>query len=294
MGQVRSACRALLLENRSPAAALSALDNFAARLPGARCTTVLCAVFDPATGHLVYSNAGHPPPIVVTADGTSTVLTSGRSVPVGIRPGRPRPDAETALAPRGMLLAYTDGLVERRRRSLDLGIAAAADALGAVTETASIEDAANHLLAAMTPDAGFSDDVALLLYRHPAPLTRDFAADAGELTPTRNALRTWLRSAAIDPTTEGAALIAVGEAIANAIEHGRRPDRVHSVSLTATAWGDTLHLRVTDTGRWTPPVVHRSPVRGRGIDMMTKLVDRAVIDHDPDGTTVDLQMRIPR
>ncbi|MFZ0831809.1 MAG: response regulator, partial [Mycobacterium sp.] len=42
MGQLRSACRALLLEHHSPAAALTALDRFAARLPGARCTTAFC------------------------------------------------------------------------------------------------------------------------------------------------------------------------------------------------------------------------------------------------------------
>ena len=35
MGQVRSACRALLFDNPSPGAALAGMDRFAARLPGA-------------------------------------------------------------------------------------------------------------------------------------------------------------------------------------------------------------------------------------------------------------------
>ena len=49
MGQLRSACRALLLEQPSPGAALAGLDRFAARLPGARCASAFCAVLDPAT-----------------------------------------------------------------------------------------------------------------------------------------------------------------------------------------------------------------------------------------------------
>jgi len=52
MGQLRSACRALLLQHDDPAAALTALDGFAGLLEGAACTTVLCARLDPATGEL--------------------------------------------------------------------------------------------------------------------------------------------------------------------------------------------------------------------------------------------------
>ena len=47
MGQLRSACRALLLENPSPRAALAGLDRFAARFTGRSCTTAVCAVLDP-------------------------------------------------------------------------------------------------------------------------------------------------------------------------------------------------------------------------------------------------------
>ena len=122
MGQLRSACRALLLERSSPAAALAGLDRFASRLPGAQSTTAFCAILDPDTGELTYSSAGHPPAILVYADGTTQLLEGGHSIALGIRPDRVRPQAQVTVPAQATLLLYTDGLVERRRRSLDDGI----------------------------------------------------------------------------------------------------------------------------------------------------------------------------
>src|SRR4029077_12180474 len=121
MGQVRSACRALLFDNPSPSAALAGMDRFAARLPGAECTTAVCAVLNPDTGELAYSSAGHPPPILVHADGTTRTLEDGRDIPLGLRTDRPRPEARVTMPARATLLLYTDGLVERRGQSLDTG-----------------------------------------------------------------------------------------------------------------------------------------------------------------------------
>src|SRR5579884_159927 len=126
MGQVRSACRALLFENPSPRAALAGLDRFAARLPGAQCTTAVCAVLNTETGELVYSSAGHPPPILVYADGTTRILDDGHTIALGVRTDWPRPEAHVTVPARATVLFYTDGLVERRRIALGQGISRAA------------------------------------------------------------------------------------------------------------------------------------------------------------------------
>lgn len=291
MGQVRSACRALLFDNPSPAAALEGLDRFAARLPGAQCATAVCAVLNPETGELVYSSAGHPPPILVDADGGTHMLENGHSVALGIRPHRSRPEARVVVPARSTLLLYTDGLVERRRRSLDEGIDRAA-ALVQDGRVSPLNELADHIMSWLAPSNGYQDDVALLLYRHPAPLELTFPADVSHLAPARRALRSWLTRARLDPDQTMNVLIAAGEAVANAIEHGHRHSPGGIIALDATALVDEVQLTITDTGSWKTPQPAANPHRGRGIALMRGLMHDVTINPDPGGTTVQLSVRI--
>jgi serine phosphatase RsbU (regulator of sigma subunit)/anti-sigma regulatory factor (Ser/Thr protein kinase) len=291
MGQVRSACRALLIGHPSPGAALAGMDRFAARLPGARCTTVVCAVLNPDTGELVYSSAGHPPPILVHADGTTQILEDGHSIALGVRPNWSRPEARATIPARATLLLYTDGLVERRRKALDLGISRAA-AVVQDGRTSTLDDLANKIMSGLAPSGGYQDDVVVLLYRHPAPLQLTFPAHVSQLAPTRTALRTWLTQAGVAPDQSMAVLIAAGEAVANAIEHGHRHRPEGTISMGATALVDRVHLTITDTGSWKTPQPAADSTRGRGIALMRGLMHDVTINPDNAGTTVHLTARI--
>ena len=165
MGQLRSAGRVLLLENNTPAQVLTALDRFAALVTGARCSTAFCAVVDPRARILRYSSAGHPPAILVDTAGAHRLLEHAQSRPLAVANGRYRPEADAALPAGSTLLLYTDGLVERRRESLGIGIGRAVTALAAGRELAP-DDLADRLTAALLAD-GHADDAALLIYRQP-------------------------------------------------------------------------------------------------------------------------------
>jgi PAS domain S-box-containing protein len=291
MGQLRSACRALLLQQTSPARTLMALDYFAADVPGALCTTVFCGILDPRTGRLTYSSAGHPPAILTRADGATRLLDQADSIPLAVRPGIQRPEAEFTVPPRATLLMYTDGLVERRRRSLTVGI----DEAGEVVQNgrdAALDDLASLLMDRLAPAGGYDDDVALLLYRHPAPLELSFPAESAQLAPVRKTLRTWLSKCGLPPHEVQSVLVAAGEACANAVEHGKHDDGFHSVWLRVEALADDLYLTVKDTGRWQTPRHDGDANRGRGVALMRAMMRHVSITPGPVGTTVDMHMRI--
>ncbi len=293
MGQLRSACRALLLQDAHPSRTLMALDHFAATVPGALCTTVFCGVLDPGTGRLTYSSAGHPPGILAHPDGGTRLLEAGRSTPLAVRPGHPRPEADCTMPARATLLLYTDGLVERRRRPLMDGIHRAGAAVQEGRD-ASLDDLASLVMSRLAPAGGYDDDVAVLLYRHPAPLDVAFPAESGQLAPVRKTLRNWLSACEVPPRMLQGVLVAAGEACANAVEHGHRNAPGDTVRLRAEARVDTLHLSVADSGRWRTPHPEANAHRGRGVTLMRAMMQEVTITPGPSGTTVDMHARIPR
>ena len=298
MGQLRSASQAVLLRAPGPAEAVADLDTFASRIPGAECTTVFCAILDPAAGTVTYSCAGHPPPILVTAGGEYHLLDQARSLPLAMLPADWRRRQATATLPPGAtLMLYTDGLVERRNQPLDKGIDAAAVTVAEHAQDHP-DDVADHVMSAMTPAAGYEDDVAVLIYRHPpAPLTVQVPADDPScLALLRARLRQWLSAAGIGSGEATDIMIAAGEAAANAFEHATtdRPADAAPVQITLTARAahTMVRLTVADTGSWRPPAADREQpapgTRGHGLIFMHALMDDVTIDPSAHGTTVTL------
>lgn len=165
MGQLRSALSAAARVADGPARALEALGLYARHVDGAESSTVVKTFIDWAAHTIVYSSAGHPPPVLLHPDGTVTLLDRATDPPLGARPEHvPRPEATTPFVEGETLVLYTDGLIERRHEDIDLGLARLSDALVRHGRTGP-EELADALLADLLPPAGNTDDVALVIIR---------------------------------------------------------------------------------------------------------------------------------
>jgi hypothetical protein len=165
MGQVRNALRAYAVEGHSPATLLHLLDVLIDEAGHDLFTTAIVASYDPVTGSLTCASAGHLPPILWT-DAGARVLEIAPGAPIGVRGPQPYVERTVVLEPGDALVAYTDGLVERRGESIDDGI----ERLRASIEQLSSRvpaTACDDIAMAVTGD-GRADDICVLALRRTA------------------------------------------------------------------------------------------------------------------------------
>ncbi|HJU48439.1 MAG TPA: SpoIIE family protein phosphatase, partial [Gaiellaceae bacterium] len=166
MGQLRSALRAFVLERADAAAALRSLAQFASDPTHATGATAVCVVLDPATGVFQYARAGHPPVLVVRADGRPDVLDEARGIPLGVFADAAYENSVGVLGEGDLLVLYSDGAVERRGEAIDEGIERLA-ALVARNGLSSRE-LCDVVSDALRAEETVTDDVALVLARRVA------------------------------------------------------------------------------------------------------------------------------
>ncbi len=300
MSRLRAAVSATALTGADPDAVLSSLDRYAAGIPGARCATVSYAVIDtgqPGDGaaSISYSCAGHPYPLLVTPDQTPVFLQAGRRPPVAASASQLKANtAEQELPAGSLLLLYTDGLIERPGETLDEGFARL-QAAAAYRAELSVGEFCDELVGRMAPPGGYTDDVVLLAVRPNHNTARSFAsvlpAAPVNIPEARHRLRDWLTGIAVDPRRVCDILLATGEAVSNAIEHGSGGDPLRTVSVEAFVRGHTVTATVSDTGRWSgdSSASQRSLQGGRGLTMINGLADHVKTVRTAHGTRITLE-----
>lgn len=164
MGQVRTLLRAYAIDNPDPSRVLRRTNTALSKVLPETLASVVYAVLDPATGHLTYANAGHPPPILVTADGHCEYLVDTSGIMLGAAKEAGFVTHVRRISPGTAMLCYTDGLIEDRHRDIAGGLAILADALkhaAPLTAEAMCATAQSALLGT----AERADDVCLLAAR---------------------------------------------------------------------------------------------------------------------------------
>jgi PAS domain S-box-containing protein len=290
VGRLRSALRAYALEGHGAGLVIERLNRLVwTELQESQMATLIYVVLDPADGTLRWVNAGHLPPLVLGSDRTPKFLEGGRSVPLGVLPFPSFQEVEFRLEPGGTVVLYTDGLVERPGEHIDAGLAKLAGEVRAAP--AAPEALCDHLLAAMVPERGAQDDVAILALQN-IPVGDEFSvelpAEPEALAAMRGLLRRWLVHAEGTDQEIAEITTACGEAATNAIEHagsgGGAPFEV-----TGTVAEGEVDITVRDYGAWRAP---RDGDQGRGLSLMRALMDSVDVDPGQEGTSVRLRRRL--
>ncbi|MGX6601600.1 SpoIIE family protein phosphatase [Micromonosporaceae bacterium Da 78-11] len=160
MAEVRHAVRAYAVEGHPPDTVLRLVNRFMRTVLPTDSATLCLFTLDPATGEVRLASAGHPPPLLRTADGVSFLPTRGTLL--GLTASRPA-ELEFVLPPGGTLVLYTDGLVERRDADIDVGLAALARA--AVEVETSLDAFCQRLLVQLAGRGQQADDIAVVALR---------------------------------------------------------------------------------------------------------------------------------
>jgi serine phosphatase RsbU (regulator of sigma subunit)/CheY-like chemotaxis protein/anti-sigma regulatory factor (Ser/Thr protein kinase) len=289
MSELRNALRAFAVEGHSPAAALHQLDRLVhATLGPGMIATVLFLIIDASKGTVLISRAGHPPPALRTATGEIRFLETGGTLPLGIDDRVKADEAEYAVNPGDTLLLFTDGLVERRRESINTGFDRLRDAF--TNAPADVEELCDYILERTVTEQASHDDIAVLAVRVLGPplgaLQLSLPAKATSVPLVRHRLRVWLNENVpeLDTVARGDLEVAWSEACTNVIRHAYGPGDA-TFDASAAREGNAISLQVRDTGQWRPP---RGQHGGRGIALMRELCDEVRVDRRSEGTTVTM------
>lgn len=294
MAQLRNGMRALCLDRRTPGETVTKLNVLLASYTDVPFATLAFVTLDPRTLDATITSAGHPPPLIVHADGHVTFLEGGGGLPLGADPDASYSEAHTLLDPGAIVVLYTDGLVERPDRSIDEGLDLLA---GAAARAAAEEpDAFVHTVVDELLGTGArGDDVALLVIRLDAvrlePLVLTLPSEPESLQILRAELAQWLQDAAVPEGDARDVVLASWEAGANAIEHANAPPGA-TFRLDAALTGDRVRVEVADRGRWKEPQARDD--RGLGLRMIEGLMTSVDVDRRATGTRIVMERPLTR
>ena len=156
MASLRYAIHAYAAQNDPPEAILTKLSKLVNVGATGQLATILCALVDVEAHELTVTSAGHLPPLLIS-DGKGTFIKGAVGVPIGVDTAATYTSTAVSTPRAATLLAYTDGLVERRGESIDTGLERLQHA--ATANHCALDDLLSRLLEELRHDG--DDDTAI-------------------------------------------------------------------------------------------------------------------------------------
>jgi serine phosphatase RsbU (regulator of sigma subunit) len=157
MASLHFAIRGFVSEGHPPADILGRLAPLLDVSADSHFATVVCGIADVRRHEIAIANAGHLPPLVISGD-HNEFASSPVGPPIGVSTHPTYTSASVSVPARATLIAYTDGLVERRGESLDAGLERLQDCVR--PDNLSLEDLLSTIVTDLAHDG--SDDIAIL------------------------------------------------------------------------------------------------------------------------------------
>ncbi len=287
MGRMRTTTgNQILRGDPDPVAVLGAIEGAAPETEGYFATAV-CVVADLDSGLLRYASAGHPPALIISADGSRRRLDQPQHAPLGAVSGRPVAAGTVVLSPGDTLLLYTDGLVERRKGRFEDRLDRLESAAATMVDLA-IDDLCDRLVAHMAADRPFEDDVVLAALRYRPVLAaehRECEAGPQAIAPARQWAGQVLERYGVSDAQAERVQVVLGEALSNVVRHAYGDQGGGRARIEIADHGPYVVVAVEDFGSWRPGYVPEAGF-GRGIGIMRALADRFSMNRSYPGTTV--------
>ncbi len=292
----------------SPGSLLQELARrIAGRLGPERFVKILVVTLDPERAILEYASAGHVPPLVHRAASGEVVWLEEGGCALGVEPDAEYKSARIELEPGDLALLYTDGVTNAERLGeafgtsrlvglvQDYGAGSAGEVVSAVvrslehwSDVEGLRDDAALVACRVVPDEAVGEPVRELVVPNEPVRAAEMRRFVGSFLAD---LRV-----SVEISTE--ILVAVGEAVANACRHGRRPGGRGQIRVRCALVGDEVLVTVADDGLGFDIDEARSRPRdpfaagGRGLFLIEEVSDRAEFLSGPEGSSVTMARRI--
>jgi serine phosphatase RsbU (regulator of sigma subunit) len=161
MGRLRSALRSYALLEVTPDELLRLTDRKMRHFEIDKMATCAVAVVSPPYNRVSIALAGHPPMLIAHPGQPATFIDADAGPPLGVQAGLTWPVTDVALDPGDVLFFYTDGLIERRDESLDVGL----ERLQRVVTASAPEVVCQQVMAELIGSREPQDDIAILALR---------------------------------------------------------------------------------------------------------------------------------